>query len=294
MALGYPDTKIAAQEAIRKNVFLKHRRAFYQFGFDNKDFHQKKSFIHEAGLYRLMLRSRKPGAAKFSSWVVEIALPNIRKFGYYKLSEEHKRQYAEIMQKISFIEEENKRLKQDNKKNTTYPNGGLVYVIDYSNKYENIFRIGKTTDMKMRKKIYDTHTLHDQPVVFFEETGDPHNLESCVIVLLHKYRYNNNKRKDFFECSLKTIKSAFKKCIENFTEMANQTGGGKKSLMKNIMSDARNDKVIIQNRITKLDKKIARLDTQIKTEQKSLKIQFDRKKCVNSGSKTAKLKTRTK
>jgi len=296
LALKYPNTKAAAQDAIRKNVFLKHRRAFYQFGFDNKDFHQRKLFIQEPGLYRLMLRSRKPEAIKFSTWIVEIVLPSIRKFGYYKLTEEHKRQYADIMQRINFLEEENRRLKRDNQKKATYPDGGLVYALDYSNKYENIFRIGQTTDMKVRTKIYDTHTLHNHSVAHLEETDDPRNLESCVLVLLHRYRYNDNNKKDFFECDLDTVKAAFKQCIVSFAIMEKQqTGGSSKSfLVNNLMNRTLQEQITIQNKLTRLDKKMIQLDKQIVSEQKRLKAQIEQKKMctTNSGSKTAKRVTK--
>jgi hypothetical protein len=45
-------------------------------------------------------------------------------------------------------------------KHDSYPNGGLVYSIDYSDDYKQVYRIGKTDNMKARKSIYDTHTLY--------------------------------------------------------------------------------------------------------------------------------------
>ena len=41
------------------------------------------TIINESGLYRLVLRSRKPEAAKFSDWVTGEVLPSIRKTGGY-------------------------------------------------------------------------------------------------------------------------------------------------------------------------------------------------------------------
>jgi prophage antirepressor-like protein len=41
------------------------------------------TIINESGLYRLVLRSRKPEALKFSDWVTGEVLPSIRKTGSY-------------------------------------------------------------------------------------------------------------------------------------------------------------------------------------------------------------------
>lgn len=57
--------------------------------------------ISEAGLYRLMFRSRKPEAQRFRKWVCQEVLPSIRKTGVYKLEQQTK-----------LLEQENDSLKQ--------------------------------------------------------------------------------------------------------------------------------------------------------------------------------------
>lgn len=44
---------------------------------------QELTIISEGGLYRLVLRSRKPEAVAFSDWVTDEVLPSIRKTGSY-------------------------------------------------------------------------------------------------------------------------------------------------------------------------------------------------------------------
>ena len=44
---------------------------------------QKMTIISEGGMYRLVLRSRKPEAAAFTDWVTDEVLPSIRKTGSY-------------------------------------------------------------------------------------------------------------------------------------------------------------------------------------------------------------------
>jgi hypothetical protein len=116
-------------------------------------------------------------------------------------------------------------MKNDIKKNK-YPDGAIVYVIDYSDEEPNIdgiFRIGITSSLKKRKQIYDTHLLHNKKVILKEFCQNPIQLEICLKSLLYEYRYKN--KKDFYICNLDIIKKAFKKCISSIKKM-NQTGGG--------------------------------------------------------------------
>ncbi len=45
-----------------------------------------KLFLTESGVYKLIFKSRKPEAEKFSDWVTDEVLPNIRKTGSYGVS----------------------------------------------------------------------------------------------------------------------------------------------------------------------------------------------------------------
>ena len=44
---------------------------------------RKVNVVSEAGLYRLIMSSRKPEAKKFQRWVYHEVLPSIRRYGYY-------------------------------------------------------------------------------------------------------------------------------------------------------------------------------------------------------------------
>ena len=48
-----------------------------------------KTIISEAGLYRLIMRSRKPEAKDFQRWVPHEVLPSIRKHGGYMMGQEN-------------------------------------------------------------------------------------------------------------------------------------------------------------------------------------------------------------
>lgn len=157
-----------------------------------------------------------PAAEKFADWVTHEVLPSIRKYGYYKINEEHKAILDKINAKLKrlknakkHVDEENIRLKRDLKKEI-FPKGGLVYAIDYSTNKKEAYKIGMTEDMNKRKEIYNSHTINKQPVAFYTETKCPRSLEWCIRGLLYDFRYKN--RKDFYVCSLKRVKLAFKSC----------------------------------------------------------------------------------
>jgi prophage antirepressor-like protein len=264
LALGYKDTKSAFQNAIRKNIPKKeNRKLLHEINADNKQGHHNTLYINESGLYRLMLRSRLKKAEKFSDWVTEEVLPAIRKYGSYKLLEEHKKELHDIFNKINFLENENKKLRKDQCK-PNFPEGGVVYVIDYSDEHQEIYRIGMTGSMKTRKQLYDTHTLHNHEVVHIVETKYPIQLETCVHSLLFKHRYFSNK-KDFYECSLTTIKTALTQCSKGITitnRKHKQNGGSKtnkkrsKNMIEKMIDKSYTEKKRLQKRIDKLKEKL--------------------------------------
>jgi prophage antirepressor-like protein len=49
---------------------------------------RKQYIVSEAGLYKLVMRSDKPGAVAFQDWVTSVVLPAIRKDGMYLKGEE--------------------------------------------------------------------------------------------------------------------------------------------------------------------------------------------------------------
>lgn len=205
--------------------------------------HPHSIYINESGLYSLLLSSRLKKAKKFKRWITNEVLPSIRKYGYYKLKIEYEKKMDNIMNKINYLEKEKIKIEKDLKKNK-FPNGGLVYIIDYSENNTEIYRLGKTGDMNNRKKIYDTHTLHKHTVVHFKETKCPLRLETCVRSMLYDYRYKD--RKDFFICPLSKIKNAFKKCVESM-ECIDQNGG---SMIGDKFAKLKAMNVKIKNKIT--------------------------------------------
>lgn len=71
---------------------------------------QSVSFLPEGDIYRLVMRSKLPGAERFESWVCDEVLPSIRKTGSYNLPQT----YAEALRALADKAEEAERLAIEN------------------------------------------------------------------------------------------------------------------------------------------------------------------------------------
>jgi hypothetical protein len=211
-------------------------------------------YLNESGLYNMIIQSKMPKAQKFRKWVTSDVLPSIRKYGSYKLKTKYETELNDVLNDLKFLKKENEILKNDMKKEC-FPDGGIVYVIDYSEDDNNIYRIGMTNCMNKRKSLYDTHTLHKKKVIHMIESDCPLRLETCIRSMLYDKRYKNNK--DYFICSLQTIKRAFTTCLKSI-ECMNQKGGG--------INGSLDDK--IQNKISLLEKKRKMIREKIKGTKK--------------------------
>lgn len=62
---------------------------------------QQTAYVTEAGMYSLVLRSRKPEAKAFKRWVTHEVLPAIRKTGAYSVSPALPRTYADALRELA-------------------------------------------------------------------------------------------------------------------------------------------------------------------------------------------------
>jgi prophage antirepressor-like protein len=248
-ALGYADFKEPLRRHVDKEDEIQFKKINHNSTIKN---HPQTSYLSESGLYKLILSSKMDKAKKFSKWITNEVLPSIRKFGYYKLKKGYEKDKTDLLEKINYLEKQNKQMVNDLKKNK-YPDGALVYVIDYCDEdksVEGIYRIGKTNNMTMRKKIYDTHTLHSKKVVYKYFTNNPLQFENCIRSMLYDYRYRN--RKDFYICSFNKIIKAFKNCEKSIKSM-NQKGGSYNS--SNID--------VLKKNLNKIDKNVIKYNNKL-------------------------------
>ena len=105
-----------------------------------KDFQPNERYINESGFYFLAFSSNTRLSKQFQKWLVEKVIPSIRTYGIYKLKKEHIKEIDSLTVRINELIYENEMLKTDLKKNK-YPNGGIVYLIEYNDNGKNIYRI---------------------------------------------------------------------------------------------------------------------------------------------------------
>ena len=260
LALGYVNTR----DALQKHVEDYDKIRLKDIKMKNKRGHPDTVYINEAGLYSLVTRSNLPAAKKFQYWVFHDVLPSIRKYGKYQLKKEYENERNAMITRLRYIEKEYELMKRDLKKDT-YPDGALVYVIDYSTKSKPIYRIGKTIDMKKRKTVHDTHMLHKRNVVLMKETTNPIRLETCLRVMLYDYQYKD--RTDFYLCDLSEIKKAMTKCLRSFNQM--NKSNRNKSGSKNQRGGNPNHDIMwtkinaLKLYVNRLNDKIDKLDTKL-------------------------------
>ncbi|MNM07005.1 hypothetical protein D3C81_170370 [compost metagenome] len=81
-ALDYRDAEKASRS------LPDHQKATTRIVGSTSGGNPNRTIVSEGGLYRLVLRSRKPEAESFTDWVTDEVLPTIRKSGSYNASTE--------------------------------------------------------------------------------------------------------------------------------------------------------------------------------------------------------------
>lgn len=101
LALGYSNTHKAIST---------HCKGVTKWDTPTSSGVQKVNYIPEGDVYRLIMRSKLPGAERFESWVCDEVLPSIRKNGSYQLPQT----YAEALRQLADKAEEAERLAIEN------------------------------------------------------------------------------------------------------------------------------------------------------------------------------------
>ena len=136
----------------RNDVLKKHVDKKYKKHIKNiktKDDIEKQKpdtvYITESGLYKLLIKSRMKKAEEFQDWLIEDALPKLRKYGKYELDNKIKHKIDILNNKIKILKKNNTVLKNNMTKDK-YPNGYHIYII----KDNGLYKIGYTKNLKKR------------------------------------------------------------------------------------------------------------------------------------------------
>jgi prophage antirepressor-like protein len=146
--LGYINSPDAIKKHCRTDGIAK------RYIIDSLNRSQEVSLLNEGNLYRLIIKSKKPEAQKFESWVCDEVLPQIRKTGSYgllgtdaeKLTDLLKTMFTELKEEISqeFVTQE-----------------------DLEGQVEEIFRFAVNADLRFKRiesKFRDFSQLIDEQV----------------------------------------------------------------------------------------------------------------------------------
>jgi prophage antirepressor-like protein len=183
---------------------------------------QNSIYLNEPGLYKLLIKSKMKIAEQFQTWLIELALPKLRKHGYYEIDAKTNAKIKKLNNKISLLTKSNKKLKQNMTKNK-YPHGMHFYII----KDDSMYKIGYTKDLTKRLATYNTGKANKSTYSYYKKTNCAKEIEECMKALLNEYIYKSDK--EFYNCSLSILLKEVRKCLKLEKNCKNckdiQTGG---------------------------------------------------------------------
>lgn len=209
-------------KALKNNVpksdifYLRDIVKHYKFLYKNVQGNTK--FINEAGLNELLLSSKKEIAINIRKWISHEVMPELRKYGEYKLNHKLKKQIRKLKEKIK--EQQNQiGILEHNLKKPKIKKGKMVYLIReirdsmLFNEYEIIYvKFGRTKKMDERKPAYDTAHINRVQILKSLFVNDPITIERCVIKKMEYYQYQH--KKEMFKCDYDTIINVIADCIK--------------------------------------------------------------------------------
>jgi prophage antirepressor-like protein len=196
--LGYTNCKESLRSNVQKMYIKRLSEIDENYKLLYKNVQGTTKFLSETGLYALIFRSKKKNAIKISDWIINQVMPSLRKYGEYKLNEEHKREIdivndkfhniiVDLREQLKQKENENNILKH-NMKTRKHPVGNTVYAlrtIEISlvlDKNEEIdVKIGSTLDMNKRKGTLDTTVNNKTQILKIIKVKDAKTIERCVL-----------------------------------------------------------------------------------------------------------------
>ena len=154
ISLEYKQTEKAISNNVEKEDKIQLKNIKIPFEIKQQPY---SIYINESGLYSLLISAKTRKAKKFKKWLTSNVLPELRKKEIFSKDED----INKLLKKINELEKKNKLLQND-LKIEKFPDGALVYIIeDYDIDGEIFYRLGKTSDMNKRIRIYNTHSIHN-------------------------------------------------------------------------------------------------------------------------------------
>ena len=131
--LDYKNPKKIIKELVSTNhIKLNHIKILRNIVKDYKLYPNTPSkvlYIHEIGLYTLMIRSKKPNAEKFLLWITEDVIPSIRKNGYYKANSDIMNQFKKLEEELKEKDLKIMTLENNQKNKHICSKGKYIYIL---------------------------------------------------------------------------------------------------------------------------------------------------------------------
>jgi phage anti-repressor protein len=99
---------------------------------------------------------------------------------------------------------------KNNQKPKINSEGGVIYVIKAMNSNDDVYKIGKSLNIKKRMISYNSVNANDIEPLFILEAEDTNRVENCVKNILKKRQYR--KYKEVYDMDLDTIKNVIFDC----------------------------------------------------------------------------------
>ena len=124
------------------------------------------------------MKSNKKIAKDFIKKYISEIMPEIRKTGEFILDKQSKKKLEKINDKLNKIKYENKEL-INNLRNISYPKGPSLYIIKKIHNNKKYFKIGYTTNLNKRLKVYNTSFPYKIHYNYFLLVDDP-IIDKCI------------------------------------------------------------------------------------------------------------------
>jgi DNA polymerase elongation subunit (family B) len=108
-----------------------------------------------------------------------------------------------MMKRINILER--------NQKHSTHEEEGVIYILRANNsQHNNLYKIGKTTNIKKRMAVYNTSAADDMDVLHVQKVSDINAVEKCIKAFAEKYQYR--KYKEIYEVDIDFLKKLINEC----------------------------------------------------------------------------------
>jgi prophage antirepressor-like protein len=225
--LDYHNTRQAISHNVSESnkFYLKDIVTNYKTLYKNVQGHTV--FINEIGLYQLINKSKSKKAEAIRNWIESEVLPSLRKHGEYRLKEVDQIEKEKLAKELKEAREQLKQKDNEigylknNLKEPKIKKGHLVYIIREVSDTINFERneilklkLGKTKDLKTRKKTIDTSLSNRSQILKSVNVDDKDAIEACWKNKMRKYVIIADK--EYYECSYDQMIEQLAICIKFF------------------------------------------------------------------------------